>query len=151
MTNHLREANLHAHPHWGIALAHIHITFDGIWHWLVIVVPFINDHQLGLQLKTSHFLHGQCTHQTCHPLSTVLMLWIDSVSHSSSSYLQICTAIEEECTNISQATINNLTNQWTVYEGFGLQMFPPYSNTAHFNEAIYCGQPKEHMWNNLAV
>ncbi len=59
-----------------------------------IVVPFIHDHDhLMLQndnarphvariwtqfqkLKTSQFLHGQHTHQTCHPLSMFGMLWI---------------------------------------------------------------------------
>ncbi len=50
-----------------------------------IVVPFTHDHHLMLQgsvhnswkLKTSQFLHGQHTPQTCHPLSMFGMLWID--------------------------------------------------------------------------
>ena len=55
-----------------------------------IVVPFVHDHHLVLQhdnarppmlqgsvhnpwkLKTSQFLHGQHTHQTCHPLTGFL-------------------------------------------------------------------------------
>ena len=58
-----------------------------------VVVPFIHDHHLMLRhdsappvlqgsvhsswkLKTSQFLHGQHTHQTCHPLSMFGMLWI---------------------------------------------------------------------------
>ncbi len=41
------------------------------------------------KLKTSQFLHGQHTHQTCHPLSMFGMLWIgvyDSVFQCSCQY-----------------------------------------------------------------
>ncbi len=92
-----------------------------------IVLPFIHDHHLVVsccsvimhgpmlqgsvhnswKLKTSQFLHGQHTHRTCHPLSMFGMLWIgvyDSV------FQQLRTAIEDEWTNIPQATINNLVN-----------------------------------------
>uniref|UniRef100_A0A8C7X7U5 Insertion element IS150 protein InsJ-like helix-turn-helix domain-containing protein n=1 Tax=Oryzias sinensis TaxID=183150 RepID=A0A8C7X7U5_9TELE len=58
-----------------------------------IVVPYIQQHHLVLQdekarphvarictqfleAETSQFLHGQHTHQTCHPLSMFGMLWI---------------------------------------------------------------------------
>ena len=60
---------------------------------------------------------------------------------------QLRTAIEEEWTNIPQATINNLlflfsgVPPWT----------PQYSKTAHFRVAFYCGQPKAHLCNNHAV
>ncbi len=70
-----------------------------------IVVPFIHDHHLMLQhdnarphvarictqflqLKTSQFMHGQHTHQTCHPLSMFGMLWI-SVYDSVFQFLPI--------------------------------------------------------------
>ncbi len=62
-----------------------------------IVEPFIHGHHLMLQgsvhnswkLKTSQFLNGQHSHQTCHPLSMFGMLWIgiyDSVCSSSCQY-----------------------------------------------------------------
>ncbi len=65
------------------------------------------------KLKTSHFLHGQHTHWTCHPLSMFGMLWIgiyDSAFQFLPIIQQLRTAIEEEWTNIPQATINNLIN-----------------------------------------
>ncbi len=37
------------------------------------------------KLKTSHFLHGQHTHRTCHPLSMFGMLWIGVYDSRSSS------------------------------------------------------------------
>ncbi len=71
--------------------------------------------QNSWKLKTSQFLHGQHTHRTCHPLSMFGMLWIgvyDSVFQFLPIWqlLQLRTAIEEEWTNIPQATINNLIN-----------------------------------------
>ncbi len=65
------------------------------------------------KLKTSQFLHGQHTHRTCHPLSMFGMLLIsiyDSVFQFKSNILQLRTVLEEEWTNIPQATINNLIN-----------------------------------------
>ncbi len=61
-----------------------------------------------LKLKTSQFLHGQHTHRTCHPLSMFAIGVYDSVFQ----FLPISSnfAIEEEWTNIHQATINNLIN-----------------------------------------
>ncbi len=78
---------------------------------------------------------------------------------------QLRTAIEEEWTNIPQATINNLINStrrrcvalreangghtryWLVYT-----LDPPkYSITARFRVAFYCGQSKAHLCNNHAV
>ncbi|KAL0153133.1 hypothetical protein M9458_051554, partial [Cirrhinus mrigala] len=65
------------------------------------------------KLKTSQFLHGQHTHQTCHPLKHV---W-DALDRRIRQRLpvpaniqQLRTAIEEEWTNIPQATINNPIN-----------------------------------------
>ncbi len=65
------------------------------------------------KLKTSQFLHGQHTHRTCHPLSMFGMLWIGSKRQRvpvPANIPQLCTAIEQEWTNIPQATINNLIN-----------------------------------------
>ncbi len=65
------------------------------------------------KLKTSQFLRGQHTHWTCHPLSMFGMLWIsvyDSVFEVLPISSNFRTAIEEEWTNIPQATINNLIN-----------------------------------------
>ncbi len=67
------------------------------------------------------------------------------------------TAIEEEWTNIPQATFNNLINSMrrrcvALREANGghtrywLVFGPPqYSKTAHFRVAFYCGQPKAHI------
>ncbi len=79
---------------------------------------------------------------------------------------QLRTAIEEEWTNIPQATINNLINSmrrrfvalreanggptgyWLVFEPPGP---PQYSKTAHFWVAFYCGQPMAHLCYNHAA
>ncbi len=66
---------------------------------------------------------------------------------------QLRTAIEEEWTNIPQATINNLINsmrrRWQmVWLVFGP---PPEPPPMHFRVAFYCGQPKAHLCNNHAV
>ncbi|ROL46454.1 Glutamate receptor ionotropic, NMDA 2B [Anabarilius grahami] len=79
---------------------------------------------------------------------------------------QLRTAIEEEWTNIPQATINNLINSirrrcFALREAngghtryrlvFGPPGPPQYSKTAHFRVAFYSGQPKAHLCNNHAV
>ncbi len=80
---------------------------------------------------------------------------------------KLCTAIEEEWTNIPQATINNLINSMqrrcvALHEANGghtrywLVSRPPppdpqYSKTAYFRVAFYCAQPKAHLCNNHAV
>ncbi len=74
---------------------------------------------------------------------------------------QLRTAIEEEWTNIPQATINNLINsmrrRWQMVVTPDTDWFsdppgpPQYSKTAHFRVAFYCGQPKAHLCNNHAV
>jgi hypothetical protein len=94
-----------------------------------IVVAFIRWHHLMFQhdnaqphvarictqwkLKMSQFFHGLHNHQTCHPLSTFGMLWINVyniVFHFPPISSNIHTAIEEEWDNIPQATINRLIN-----------------------------------------
>ncbi len=63
--------------------------------------------------QRTQFLHGQHTHRTCHSLSMFGILWIgvyDSVFPVPANIQQLRTAIEEEWTNIPQATINNLIN-----------------------------------------
>ncbi len=92
-----------------------------------IVVPFIDDHHLmfsmimhspmlqgsvhnSWKLKTSQFLRGQHAHWTCHPLSMFGMLWIGVYDSVFQFIQQLHTDIEEEWTNIPQATINNLIN-----------------------------------------
>ncbi len=76
---------------------------------------------------------------------------------------QLHTAIEEEWTNIPQATVNNLINSMrrrcaALREANGghtrywLVFGPPrYSKTANFRVAFYFGQPKAHLCNNHAV
>ncbi len=82
---------------------------------------------------------------------------------------QLLTAIEEEWTNIPQATINNLINSmrrrcvalreandghtryWLVFGPPNPLPPPQYSKTAHFRVAFNCGQPKAHLYNNHAA
>ncbi len=109
---------------------HFECTEIPWWDPEAIVVPFIHDHHLMLQhdnarphvaricaqfleADTSQFLHGQHTHRTCHRLSMFGMLWIgvyDSVFQFLPISSNFAPAIEEESTNIPQATINNLIN-----------------------------------------
>ncbi len=98
---------------------------------------------------------------------TIKQTWLDWLDIQ-----QLRTAIEEEWTNIPQATINNLINSmwrrcvalreangghtryWLVFGPHGPPPPPPppqYSKTAHFRVAFYCGQPKAHQCNNHAV
>ncbi len=102
------------------------------------------------------------TDRTCHPLSIFGMLCI-GVYDSVFQYLPISSnfalqrranfAIEEEWTNIPQATINNLINSMrrrcvALHEGNDGQTPPPNVN---FRVAFYCDQPKAHLCNNNAV
>ncbi len=67
----------------------------------------------SLKLKTSQFLHGQHTHRTCHPLSMFGIALDQRIRQRvtvPANIQQLCTVIEEEWTNIPQATINNLIN-----------------------------------------
>ena len=69
--------------------------------------------QNSWKLKMSQFFHGLHTHQTYHPLSTFVMLWIDvynSVFQFQPIFSDFGTAIEEEWDHILQAIINNLIN-----------------------------------------
>ncbi len=118
------------------------------------------------KLKTSQFLHGQHTSD----MSPIEHVW-DALDRRiwqrdpvPANIQQLPTAIEEEWTNIPQATINNLINSMrrrcvalreanaghTIY---WLVFRPPpqYSKTAHFRVAFYCGQPKSRLCNNHAV
>ena len=59
------------------------------------------------KLKMSQFFHGLHTHQTCHPLSTFVMLWTDvsdSFFQVTANIQQLRTAIDEEWDNIPQST-----------------------------------------------
>ncbi len=119
------------------------------------------------KLKTSQFLHGQHTHWTCKPIDHV---W-DALDRRiwqrvpvPTNIQQLRTAIEEEWTNIPQATINNLINSMrrrcvALHEAncghtrYWLVFGPPpnCSQTAHFRVAFYCGQLKAHLCNNHAA
>ncbi len=102
---------------WGPLLCHSSTTITSCCS-MIMHGPMLQGSVLNSwKLKTSQFLHGQHTHRTCHPLSIFGMLWIgvnDSVFPSilavPANIQQPRTAIEEEWTNIPQATINNLTN-----------------------------------------
>ncbi len=143
-----------------------------------IVVPFIHDHHLMLQHDNARphvarictqFLEVENIPVLAWPayspdMSPIEHVWDALDRHIRQRVLvpaniqQLRTAIEEEWTNIPQATINNLINSmrrrcvalreangghtryWLV---FGPPPGPPqYSKTAHFRVAFYCGQPK---------
>ncbi len=151
-----------------------------------IVVSFIHDHHLMLQhdnarphvasvdnswkLKTSQFLHGQHTHQTCHPLSMFGMLLI-GVCDSAFQFLPISSNSAQPLKR-SGPTFHRpqSTTRSTLCEGEVLHCMrqmvvtpdtdwfsdpsprtPPYTKTAHFRVAFHCGQPKAHLCNNHAV
>ncbi len=118
--------------------------------------------QNSRKLKTSQFLHGQHTHET--PIEHVwdaLDRRIRQRVPVPANIQQLHTAIEEEWTNIPQATINNLINSMrrrcvSLHETNGGHTGsypgpPQYSKTAHFRVAFYCDQPKAHLCLNHAV
>ncbi len=147
-----------------------------------IVVPFIHDHHLMLQHDnawphvariSTQFLEAENIPVLAWPayspdMSPIEHVW-DALDRRiwqrvpvPANIQQLHTAIEEEWTNISQATINNLINSmWRCvalreanggHSRYWLVFWPPqYSKTAHFRLAFYCGQPKAHLCNNHAV
>ncbi len=145
---------------WGPLLCHSSTTITSCCS-MIMHGPMLQGSVLNSwKLKTSQFLHGQHTHRTCHPLSIFGMLWIgvnDSVFPA--NIQQPRTAIEEEWTNIPQATINNLTNSmrrrcvalseangghtryWLVFWPPPPPLDPQCSKPAHFRVAFYCSQP----------
>ncbi len=123
--NCLREAHLHArHPHrgldhdtvtgyWGPLLCHSSTTITSCCSMIMHGPMLQGSVHNSWKLKTSQFLHGQHTHRH-------VTHWA-CLGCSGSAYTrqrvpvpaniqQLCTAIEEEWTNIQQATINNLIN-----------------------------------------
>ncbi len=151
-----------------------------------IVVPFIHDHHLMLQHDNAQphvarickqFLKAENISVLAWPayspdMSPIEHVW-DALDRRirqrvpvTANIQQLRTAIEEEWTNIPQATINNLINSMqrrcvALREANGghtrywLVFAPPdppqYSKTAHFRVTFYCGQPKAHLCNNHAV
>ncbi len=141
-----------------------------------IVVPFIHDHHLMLQHDNARphvakictqFLEAENIPVLAWPayspdMSPIEHVW-DALDRRirqrvpvPANIQQLRTAIEEEWTNIPQATINNLINSMrrrcvALREANGFRTPPQYSKTAHFRVAFYCGQPKAHLCNNHAV
>ncbi len=146
-----------------------------------IVVPFIHDHHLMLQHDNARphvtrictqFLEVENIPVLAWPayspdMSPIEHVW-DALDRRiwqrvpvPANIQQLRTAIEEEWTNIQQATINNLINsmrrRWQMVVTSDTDWFseppgpPQYSKTAHFRVAFYCGQPKAHLCNNHAV
>ncbi len=139
-----------------------------------IVVPFIHDHHLVLQHDNARprvarictkFLEAEnilvLTWPAYSPdMSPIEYVW-DALDRRirqrvpvPANIQKLRTAIEEEWTNIPQATINNLINSMrrrcvALREANGGHTI--YSKTAHFRVAFYCGQPKAHLCNNHAV
>ncbi len=119
------------------------------------------------KLKTSQFLNGQHTPD----MSPIEHVW-DALDRRIRQHVPVpaniqqhCTTIEEEGTNIPQATINNLINSMRrrcvalreanvghtiLLTGFRTP-HPQYSKNAHFRVAFYCGQLKSRLCNNHAV
>ncbi len=150
-----------------------------------IVVLFIHDHHLVLQHDNARpyvarictqFLEAENIPVLALPayssdMSPIEHVW-DALDRRIRQHVPVPaniqhlhSAIEEEWTNIPQATINNLINSmrrrwvalheandghtryWLVFE----PPTPPYSKTAHFRVAFYCGQPKTYLCYNHAV
>ncbi len=147
-----------------------------------IVVPFIHDHHLMLRHDNARphvarictlFLEAENI-----PAYSLDMSPIEHVGDALDRRIRQCvpvpaniqqlrTAIEEEWTNIPQATINNLINSMRrrsvalreangCHTRYWLVVGPPRTapiqlKTAHFRVAFYCGQPKAHLCNNHAV
>ena len=148
---------------WGPLLCHSSMTITSCCSMIMHGPMLQGSVHNSRKLKTSQFLHGQHALRTCHPLSMFGMLWIrhiyDTYTTIPANIRQLRTAIEEEWTNIPQATINNLINSmrrrceangghtryWLLYLG-GSE-----NQTAHFRVAFYCGQPKVHLCNTHAV
>ncbi len=98
---------------WGPLLCHSFTTITSCCSMIMHGPMLQRSVHISWKLKTSQFLNGQHTHQTCHPLSMFGMLWIDvydSVSVPANINQLRIETIEEKWTNIPQATINNLTN-----------------------------------------
>ncbi len=145
-----------------------------------IVVPFIHDHHLMLQHDNARphvarictqFLEAENIPVLAWPayspdMSPIKHVWDALDRHIRqrvpvpANIQQLRTSIEEEWTNIPQATINNLINSMRrcvalreangSHTRYWLVLVPP-PQTAHFRLAFYCGQPKAHMCNNHAV
>ncbi len=100
------------------------------------------------KLKTSQFLHGQHTHQTCHPLRMFGMLWI-GVYNSVFQFLTISSNFTQPLKRSEPTFHRPESTTWsTLCEGdvlhqilTGFRTPPKYSKTAHFRVAFYCGQP----------
>ncbi len=140
-----------------------------------IVVPFIHDHHLMLQQDNARphvarictqFLEAENIPVLAWPaysldMSPIEHIW-DALDRRiwqrvpvPANIQQLHTAIEEEWTNIPQATISNLINSmWRrcvalrVANGGHTRYWLVF---AHFRVAFYCGQPKTHLYNNHAV
>ncbi len=127
---------------WGPLFSHLSTTISSCCS-MIMHGPMLHRSVHNFwKLNTSQFMHGQHTHWTCHPLSMFGMLWI-GVYNSVLQFLPISSnfafhlSIEEEWTNIPQATINNLINSmWRRYvalheanggHGYG-PLLPQYSN-----------------------
>ncbi len=146
-----------------------------------VVVSFIHDHHLMLQHDnarphvariSTQFLEAENIPVLAWPAYSLDMSPIEHVWDALDRRIRQCvpvpaniqqlrTAIEEEWTNIPQATINNLINsmqrkcvaigKWCSHQILTGFQTPQYSKTAHFRVAFYCGQQKAHLYNNHAV
>ncbi len=61
---------------WGPLLCHSSMAITSCCSMIIHVPVLKGSVQNSWKLKTSQFLNGQHTHQTCHPLSMFGMLWI---------------------------------------------------------------------------
>ncbi len=139
-----------------------------------IFVPFIHDHHLMLQHDNARPHDSRICTPFLEAENIPVLAWtayspdMSPIEHVwdaldrrirqrvpvPANIQQLRTPIEEEWTNIPQATINNLINSmrrrcvallyandghtryWLV---FGAPRTPQYSKTAHFRVAFYCG------------
>ncbi len=92
------------------------------------------------KLKTSQFLHGQAYSPDMSPIDHGLDALDKHIRQRvlvPANILQLCTVIEEEWINITQATINNLTNSmWrrcvALHE----------ANSGHITNGLFFGPPR---------
>ncbi len=150
---------------WGPLLCHSSTTISSCCSMIMHGAMLQESVHNSWNLKTSQFLHGQHNHRTCHPLNMFGILWI-GVYDGVFQFLPISSNFAQPLKRSGPTLERPQSTTWsTLFEGdvlhcnangghtrYWLFFGPPqYSKTAHFRVAFYCGQPKAHLCNNLAV
>ncbi len=104
---------------------------DRVWLWYGQVYVMDNGHRSILLM--AFWMHRD----------TVTRSWGPLLCHSSTTITSCCNMIMHG--PMLQGSVHN---SWKLKTS---QSPPPYSKTAHFRVAFYCGQPKAHLCNDHAV